>query len=481
MAEKLIQSFLFTVFFFYSFFGLTQKSGDGNARKYYGAGGVELFYDNEIDKQKVLVISQEGYRNFSHLGKVTELKANNGGRLPNPLSMKSELSELASFTLESTILKMGAADHGDFLYSRNIGEGRPIKSGYSTFGIDSITGSCDVFGNLLSYNLALAGLVDTSDSFFSDAQKKLQLNITIEKLIFQTCLKPSITKAESIFYIEIADVYGAKIYSDRLNIYSNIYEGGYAYLKLDDLGCDKDLETYSRRGFLIFDIFQALAYEISHSEELLEIIKNRSQQLANVESQESLLIKRSLKQSQSVGQLLEAVVTIQTDNGHGSGCIISEDGYIISNHHVAGVKSNKLEVIMNDGVKYLAEVIRTDAYSDLTLIKVNTDRKFKFLNPNQDSKVSLGDKVRVIGTPADPQLGQTLTAGIVSNLRKNNKLELIQTDAHISPGNSGGALVNAKGELVGIVSSKAMGIITEGIGFAIPVKYINERLKVNFE
>jgi serine protease Do len=74
-----------------------------------------------------------------------------------------------------------------------------------------------------------------------------------------------------------------------------------------------------------------------------------------------------------------------------------------------------------------------------------------------------------------------LTAGIVSNLRKNNKLELIQTDAHISPGNSGGALINASGELVGIVSSKAMGIVTEGIGFAIPVKYINERLKVNFE
>lgn len=481
MAEKLIHGFLFILLFFNSFFGLTQKSGDGNARKYYGAGGIELFYDSEIDKQKVLVISQEGFRTYSHLGKVTDLKASNGGRLPNPLSMKSKLSELASFTLESTTLKMGAADHGDFLYSRNIGEGRPIKSGYSTFGLDSITGSCDVFGNLLSYNLALAGLVDTSDSFFSDVQKKLQLEITIEKLVFQTCLKPSITKAESTFYIEIADVYGAKIYSERLNIYSNTYEGGYAYLKIDDLRCDQDLETYSRRGFLIFDIFQALAYEISHSEELLELIKNRSQQLANVESQEAVWMKRSTNQSKSVSQLLEAVVTIQTDNGHGSGCIISEDGYIISNHHVAGVKSNKLEVIMNDGVKYPAEIIRTDAYSDLTLIKVNTDRKFRFLIPNQNATVVLGDKVRVIGTPADPQLGQTLTAGIVSNLRKNNKLELIQTDAHISPGNSGGALINASGELVGIVSSKAMGIVTEGIGFAIPVKYINERLKVNFE
>ncbi len=481
MAEKLIQISLFSLLFLGSTAAFAQKSGDGNARKYYGEGGVELFYDNEIDKQKVLVISQEGYRTFSHLGKVTELKERNNGRLPNLQSMKGELSDLVTFQFGTMFLKIGPNNHGADTFVRDLDSGKPMKKNYTVNTVDSITGECEVFGNFLAYNLSLAGLIDTSNTFFNDAEKKLSLDVTLERLYFKTAYKNYTAIGEATFFLDIKDLYGTTIYTERIQIKTNVYEGSYGILQLDNFGCHYLLNAYSKRGFLLFDLFQALAFEISHSETILDKIKERSNAMSDVSSQELLRIKNSSNTNKSVNQLLEAVVTIETDDGHGSGCFLSEDGYIVSNHHVAGVKTKKLKVILNDGSEYAAELVRSDAYSDLALLKISSDRKFKFLQAKKESKVRLGDKVRVIGTPADPQLGQTLTAGIISSLRKNNKLDLIQTDAHISPGNSGGALINANGDLVGIVSSKAMGIITEGIGFAIPVKYINERLNVNFE
>jgi hypothetical protein len=481
MAEKLIQSALLLLVSLICSVAFAQKSGDGNARKYYGEGGVELFYDNEIDKQKVLVISQEGYRTFSHLGRVTQLKEKNNGKLPNLQSMKSELSNVVSFQFGTMRLKIGPGEHGFDTYARALDSGSPMKKKYPVNTVDSITGECEVLGNFLTYNLSLAGLIDTSDGFFNDAEKKLNLDVTIERFYFKTAFNPYAVIGEATFFLDIKDLYGTTIHTERLQIKTNVYDGSYGILQLDDFGCHYLLNAYTVKGFLVFDLFQALAFEISHSQTILDKVNERTKTLAEVSSQEALRIRNFSNANKSVNQLLEAVVTIETDEGHGSGCLLSEDGYIVSNHHVAGVKTKKLKVILNDGSEYNAELVRSDAYSDLALLKISSERKFKFLQAKKESKLSLGDKVRVIGTPADPQLGQTLTAGIISSLRKNNKLDLIQTDAHISPGNSGGALINASGDLVGIVSSKAMGIITEGIGFAIPVKYINERLNVNFE
>lgn len=481
MTEKLSQFFSLLILLSIGLISDAQDKERGNQRKYYGEGGRELTDESEIRKEKAIVISQDGYRTFSYVGSVSQLMNSNNGKLPDLKTLKSDLGDKVSFQFGTMHLKMGPNDHSDLSYAKNMGTSRPIKKANSQANVDSIIGECSYLGNFLNYNLALAGLVDTSGSFFNDASKNLKLDVTIEKLMFKTCFNPYTTKAEATFSLDIKDLYGTDLFTEKISLETNLYEGSYAVLLLEDFECHYDVYQYAIRGFLLFDLFQALAFEISHSQNILNEVNNRATSLSGTAYDESLVIKSRNNTNKSINQLLEAVVTIVTDDGHGSGCLISEDGYIISNHHVAGVNNKKLQVILNDGSEYSAELVRSDAYSDLALLKISSDRKFGFLQTQLESNANLGDRVRVIGTPADPKLGQTLTAGIISSLRKNNKLDLIQTDAHISPGNSGGALINASGELIGIVSSKAMGIITEGIGFAIPVKYITERLNINFE
>ena len=160
----------------------------------------------------------------------------------------------------------------------------------------------------------------------------------------------------------------------------------------------------------------------------------------------------------------------------GSGVIISPDGYIITNNHVVE-DSDDLEITFFDKRKMTAKVIGTDPSTDLALLKVTDDRNFPFLQMGNSDSLLVGEWVLAVGNPFN--LESTVTAGIISAKGRNiNILEddysiesFIQTDAAVNPGNSGGALVNTNGELVGINTA----IITrsgkyEGYSFAIPSK-----------
>jgi serine protease Do len=160
----------------------------------------------------------------------------------------------------------------------------------------------------------------------------------------------------------------------------------------------------------------------------------------------------------------------------GSGVIISDDGYIITNHHVIEDAGN-IEVVMNTNQRFFAKVIGTDPSTDLALLKIKAN-KLPFIRYGDSDKVQLGEWVLAIGNPFD--LNSTVTAGIVSAkarnigiLRDRNNLQIesfIQTDAAVNPGNSGGALVNLRGELIGINSAIATSNGSyQGYSFAIPV------------
>lgn len=159
----------------------------------------------------------------------------------------------------------------------------------------------------------------------------------------------------------------------------------------------------------------------------------------------------------------------------GSGVIISPDGYIVTNNHVVE-DSDDLEITLFDKRKMEAKVIGTDPSTDLALIKITDERNFPFLQMGNSDSLLIGEWVLAVGNPFN--LESTVTAGIISAKGRNiNILEadysiesFIQTDAAVNPGNSGGALVNTNGELVGINTA----IITrsgkyEGYSFAIPV------------
>ncbi|HWP90627.1 MAG TPA: DegQ family serine endoprotease [Thermodesulfobacteriota bacterium] len=165
--------------------------------------------------------------------------------------------------------------------------------------------------------------------------------------------------------------------------------------------------------------------------------------------------------------------------GLGSGFIISEDGYIITNNHVVE-KANDIDVILENGEKYKAKVIGKDPKTDLALLKIDPKRRLPAVGFGNSDLLEIGDWVVAIGNPFG--LGHTVTAGIVSAKGRSLGLgaydDFIQTDAAINPGNSGGPLFNLDGQVVGVNTAIIAG--GQGIGFAIPssmAKNVIEQLK----
>ena len=160
----------------------------------------------------------------------------------------------------------------------------------------------------------------------------------------------------------------------------------------------------------------------------------------------------------------------QEQVGTGSGVIISEDGYIVTNNHVVK-DATELEVTLNNNKSYKAKLIGTDSKMDIALLKINADEKLPYSTFADSDQVKVGEWVLAVGNPYN--LTSTVTAGIVSakarNLQDNGIQSFIQTDAAVNPGNSGGALVNTRGELIGIntMISSPTGSYA-GYSFAIP-------------
>ena len=167
---------------------------------------------------------------------------------------------------------------------------------------------------------------------------------------------------------------------------------------------------------------------------------------------------------------------MQLTEGAGSGVIIREDGYIVTNHHVIQ-GANKVEVTLHNGNVYSASIVGSDPSNDVAVIKID-EKGLKTAEIGDSSTVDVGDLAVAIGNPLG-QLGGSVTTGIISALDRvltveGTTLTLFQTDAAINGGNSGGGLFNARGELIGIVESKASAVGVEGLGFALPINTVAE-------
>lgn len=170
----------------------------------------------------------------------------------------------------------------------------------------------------------------------------------------------------------------------------------------------------------------------------------------------------------------------QVESGAGSGVIISSDGYILTCAHVVDGASTITVTI--DDKDYTAILVGEDTTSDIAVIKIDADGLTPATVGNSDS-LKVGQSVMAVGNPLG-ELGGTVTGGMISALNRSvtiqgsssvNTMSLIQMDASVSPGNSGGGLFNMNGELVGIVNAKSSSSDAEGLGFAIP---INDAIKV---
>lgn len=191
--------------------------------------------------------------------------------------------------------------------------------------------------------------------------------------------------------------------------------------------------------------------------------------------------------SEIAAEVADSVVEITTEvmttnsfygqmvqEGAGSGVIISDDGYIVTNNHVIDGAS-KIQVTLKNGDAYEAKLVGTDAQEDTALIKIEATGLTEVVFGDSDT-IKVGDKAVAIGNPLGT-LGGTVTDGIISALDRKIEIDgetmtLLQTDTAINPGNSGGGLFNGQGELIGIVSAKSTGDEVDNLGFAIPINNV---------
>ena len=165
--------------------------------------------------------------------------------------------------------------------------------------------------------------------------------------------------------------------------------------------------------------------------------------------------------------------------GLGTGVIVSENGYILSNEHVTGTKYSNCYVTLENGRSYSANVVWSDSNLDLSICKINV-KNLPYANLGDSSNIRVGEGVYAIGNPIGYEFQRTVTAGIISALDRTVRIDenetstymedLIQTDATINPGNSGGPLINLDGNVIGITTVKI--ISAEGIGFAVPINVV---------
>lgn len=177
-------------------------------------------------------------------------------------------------------------------------------------------------------------------------------------------------------------------------------------------------------------------------------------------------------------------------SSQGSGVIYKKDGeyaYIVTNTHVIN-GANKVDIRLADGTKVPGEIVGTDTYSDIAVVKISSEKVSAVAEFGDSSQLSVGETAIAIGSPLGSEYANTVTQGIVSSLNRTVSLKsedgqaistkAIQTDTAINPGNSGGPLINIQGQVIGITSSKIAtngGTSVEGLGFAIPS---NDAIKI---
>ncbi len=326
------------------------------------------------------------------------------------------------------------------------------------------------FKGLLNSMLVNQGYVDTAGLMLKNSYANNLLVELVISNIQMDYIKIDIGSASGsrAFKMNLGIIWTIKdFYGEDLFVYDDVAESG---VFSQSFYGDEAIEL------AIQDALNSGLVDFLQEGEVKRLLNDRSY-IAAEEEMTLLKISESDSYVSGLAEGIKSSVTIlRGDDGFGSGFIISNDGYIITNYHVVS-GGGDLEVVFNDETTLPAEVIRSSKMHDLALIKVERDGLVPFKISSAAAEIS--EDVYAIGTPSAKDLGQTLSKGIVSGIRTgDNKAPLIQTDASINSGNSGGALVNQHGVVVGVVQAKVKGYGVEGIAFGIPASTLVQSLKL---
>jgi len=364
-----------------------------------------------------------------------------------------------AFDLDESDLKVKKIRHSQL--KRNKDKFKDVTSNTEEIKFDN-----SIFTNSLNNILYKYSYTDTTNTIFKNKNNTLYISAKISSMqlnhVYQKAARAyqDFLKAEVNIEWDVQDIYGQSKYKE-------VVKG-----KSGEFSTD-----YSEENVLIDAVDDAITASF-----LKFFNKNQVRGFMTKESFEEIKLERLLIQKgiepKSVDDAVKASVTIKTDIGHGSGGIIGKDGYVMTNFHVVS-NAKEIEVITNSGEKLKASIVRKNENLDIAILKVESAFTHTFILNN--NSFSMGDDIFVVGTPNSIELGQTVSKGIISGIRdeKESNNRFIQTDASINPGNSGGPMITKQGKLLGVVNAKISGFGVEGLGFAIPIDLIIDKLSIS--
>jgi S1-C subfamily serine protease len=336
------------------------------------------------------------------------------------------------------------------------------------------------FSEQMNLTLKKTGFIDTVNKVFCDHNNTLVLEGNVKKIyVFNIRKKQNdYLKAKLLItwyvkntYNEVLDSIESKDYSGDF-IQPTNYRPYYNLNNVDNI----EIELYEK---MYGDAIELSYLKLHKNENFTKYLKQET----DFEIKEEVLniIKPSDIVLEKIDAAQASVIVKRKDGGHGSGFVISNDGYIITNYHVMAGKTTSntepLKIITNEGQELDVAVVRVNKYRDLALLKVTkTFQKAFFVSSTKTFK-NMQDAF-TIGAPKSVELGQSISAGVISNERKANNNNLLQLGMSINAGNSGGPLYDETGKLHGVIVSKLVGENTEGVSFAIPGYLIEEYLKI---
>ena len=278
----------------------------------------------------------------------------------------------------------------------------------------------------------------------------------------------------------------------------------------------KNLQTSSKKwGQLLLVILISFFSGVLGTFTTLQLSQKQNTSPTNTTTVSKTAVKNENSTTQAVDKVKDAVVSVityssnsqnsllgsdETDTdtnaeqvySEGSGVIYKKEGdtaYLVTNTHVIN-GAKKVDIRLADGTKVPGEIVGSDTYSDIAVVKIAADKVTTVAEFGDSSQLTVGETAIAIGSPLGSEYANTVTQGIVSSLNRNVSLKsedgqaistnAIQTDTAINPGNSGGPLINIQGQVIGITSSKIAsngGTSVEGLGFAIPANDVINIIK----